>query len=245
MYCDWCQNQISKSAIPHQIIRLDLDDLYNVQQSDLCYTLSCLIGEAKKVDNNDFPPNSLREIIVMIKMYLNEHGVCWQLLDQQPVIFQYFGNVVNNLMNLMRQRTAMGLVANSVILLGQEDKMFESGILGEYNPSTLLKIVIYMLGLHIALRGGVEHTRLHRPGFYPQITVSVDGKGYEILLYCEGPSQKTNQGGLDTRFSTKRVQVYGSPNLSWCLVVSLQEICWVTSPTTVLQKVIFKAYLET
>lgn len=68
MYCDWRHNQICKIAVPHQIVREDLDDLYNVQQSDLSYSLSCFIGKVKKVDNSDFPPNSLKEIIVIIQM---------------------------------------------------------------------------------------------------------------------------------------------------------------------------------
>ena len=124
MYCDWRRNRIAKTAVPHQSIRADLDDLYNVKQNDLCYSLLCFIGEVKKVDKSEFPPNSLKEIIVMIQMFLNEHGVYWHLLDTQSVNFQCLRNVVDN---LMRQRTAMGLgtrVSSTVISLGQEEYMF-------------------------------------------------------------------------------------------------------------------------
>ena len=40
-----------------------------------------------------------------------------------------------------------------VISLSHESKMFECNALGESNPAQLLRTVIYMLGLHLALRG--------------------------------------------------------------------------------------------
>ena len=51
-----------------------------------------------------------------------------------------------------------------VISLSHEDKLFNLGTLGEGSPLQLLKTVIYMLGLHFALCGGIEHNNLRRPG---------------------------------------------------------------------------------
>ena len=75
MYCDWRRERLNKVKAPVEIINANLDDLYNVKQQDLCYTLSRFIGEVKKIDNTDYPPNTLKEIIVMIQMFLNENGV--------------------------------------------------------------------------------------------------------------------------------------------------------------------------
>ena len=55
--------------------------------------------------------------------------------------------------------------------------MFDEGILGEDNPQKLLNTIIYMMGLHLALRGGVEHSHLRRPGFNPQINFEKDSRG--------------------------------------------------------------------
>ena len=60
-----------------------------------------------------------------------------------------------------------------------------------------------MLGLHCALCGGVEHSNLRRPGFNEQIKIEVDGGGVEHLVYTEDPLQKTNQGGLNVKSSTR------------------------------------------
>ena len=63
----------------------------------------------------------------------------------------------------MKERHAMGLgvkKSSSVISLGQEKELFAKGLLGVECPEKLLRTVIYMLGLHLALHGGVEHHRL-------------------------------------------------------------------------------------
>ena len=119
----------------------------------------------------------------------------------------------------MKERTAQGLGvchSSSVITLGQEDVMFQKGILGDDCPLTLLKTVIYMLGLHLALQDGVEHTRLHRPGFDCQIAVEKDEKGRMRLCYCEDPVHKTNQGGLNSKRNDKVVYVYEASNPARC-----------------------------
>ena len=82
-----------------------------------------------------------------------------------------------------------------------------------------------MLGLHLALRGGVEHTRLRRPGFNCQVVVSVDDKGTERLMYKEDPWQKTNQGGIGARNVTKMVYVYGASNVERCPVCIFKKYC--------------------
>ena len=91
----------------------------------------------------------------MIQMFLHERGVFWKLLDESE--FRYMRNVLDN---TMKERTAQGLgvrQSSSISSLGQEEILFNSGSLGQDSPDQLLRTVIYMLGLHLALRGGVEH----------------------------------------------------------------------------------------
>ena len=82
-------------------------------------------------------------------MHLYQNGIYWKLLDGEA-----FHGLRNVLDNLMKQRTAMGLGVrqpSTIISLEHENKLFSSGALGESNPETLLRTVIYMLGLHLAL----------------------------------------------------------------------------------------------
>ena len=195
MYNEWRVNRLKEVLVPVEIRRCDLKFPQDFNENDLCYTLIRFIREVRKLDNTEFPPNTLREIIVMLQMDLQQKGVYWKLLDGEK--FSDLWNVVDN---TMKERHAMGLGVrqpSSIISLAHEDKMFLCRALGEENPEQLLRTVIYMLGLHLALRGGVEHLRLRRPGFETQISTEVDNdSGQEVLLYREDPLQKTNQGGL-------------------------------------------------
>ena len=121
----------------------------------------------------------------------------------------------------MKNCTAMGLGVkelSSIISLDSERKMFEQNVLGEESPLQLLQTVIYMLGLYLALQGGVEHSQLRRSGFKPQITISYDDSGRIRLEYKEDAKQKTHQGGLTCKGSVKSVQVYESEDKKRCPV---------------------------
>ena len=72
------------------------------------------------------------------------------------------------------------------------------------------------MGMHCALRGGVEQNNLRRPGCNSQLSVEQDERGIECLVYREDPLQKTNQGGLLSKGSNKIVYVYAASNSARC-----------------------------
>ena len=178
--------------------------------------MSRFIREIKKINGEEYPPNTIRELVIMIQMYLHEAGVYWRLLENPE-----FVNLRNIVDNTMKERHAMGLgVRNSaeVISLEHKNSMFESGVLGEDTPVKLLRTVIYMIGLHCALRGGLEHSTLRRPGCDSQFSISVDNRGKQCLIYKEDPLQKTNQGGLENKGRNKTVHVYAATDKTLCPV---------------------------
>ncbi len=97
--------------------------------------------------------------------------------------------------------------------------MWKTGILSEAQPKQLCETVLYLLGLHLALRGGDEHKRLHQPGFNPQIEITTNLTGNKMLVYHEDLVSKTHQGGIDSRKTDQRiVNVYVNPNEERCPV---------------------------
>ena len=64
----------------------------------------------------------------------------------------------------------------------------------EDSGTQLVKMLVYMFGLHFALQGGKEHRCLHC--INPQIVLKYDDKGKKYLEYTEDIS-KTNAGGLN------------------------------------------------
>ena len=217
MYDQWRIVRLKNVMVEPQIRRTDLSYVNDFSKDDLCFALSRFIREIRKIDNSDYPPNTLREIIVMVQMHLHQNGLFRKLLDGDS--FVMLRNVLDN---TMKERTAQGLGVRKscdIISLVHEDRMFECGALGESNPEQLLRTIIYMLGLHLALRGGIEHMRLRRPGFQCQIVNELDEEtGKEILIYTEDALQKTNQGGLVGKPTHKVVRIFPSENVNRCPV---------------------------
>ena len=84
-----------------------------------------------------------------------------------------------------------------VITLDEEEQLWSKGVLGDSKPQQLLDTIVYLFGIHFALRGGSEHPRLRSEN-----SLIVKGKdkrtGLEYLEYREDIS-KTNAGGLKDR----------------------------------------------
>ena len=224
LYSEWQLNRMKQLFVDKAVRDVDLACVGEIEKANLCYALCRFITEIKKVDNSEYPPNTIREIIIMVQMHLQQNGVYWKLLDD--VEFFKLRNIVDN---TMKERHAQGLGVRkscNIISMTDEDRMFQCKALGDENPQMLLRTVIYMMGLHLALRGGVEHTRLRRPGFNCQIKTDVDEEtGKEILVYCEDPLQKTNQGGLVGSLSSKKVTVFPSSDPKKCPVRLFAKYC--------------------
>jgi hypothetical protein len=62
-----------------------------------------------------------------------------------------------------------------------ENKLWDDGLLGDSDPRTLLNTMVYVFGLHFALRGRDEHRRL-RPA---QLTVRTADDGRRYVEYRE------------------------------------------------------------
>ena len=80
LYRDWRQNRISILGANVQLFNADLRFLENFNKAELCFALCRFVREVKKLDSRDYPPNTVRELVIMIQMYLHENGVFWKLL---------------------------------------------------------------------------------------------------------------------------------------------------------------------
>ena len=70
--------------------RLANADIHSVNTLDkraLCFSLSKFVTEVIKVNREDYPPNTLKELIYSIQMYLHSKRVFWFLLDRSNIVF--------------------------------------------------------------------------------------------------------------------------------------------------------------
>ena len=212
IYADWRNGRLNSSPTK-SIERADIvDGVGNFTRCDLCDALCQFVNEVVRIDNQEFPPKTVKGLIFNIQMHLRKKRIGWRLFD--PIDFIDLCNAVDN---IMKERTAqvMGKVHQSdVITFGMEEILWQKNVLGEDTPIQLLFTVFYQMGLCCALRGGFEHTTLRRIGCESQFSIVHDEDGIECIRYIEDSLQKVNQGGLNDNNPGhgKEVFVYPSPN---------------------------------
>ncbi len=101
----------------------------------------------------------------------------------------------------------------------------DKGVLGSGDPDTLRDTILFLLGLHLALRGGKEHKDLCSLGFNYGLSVKTDGDGVKFLLFNEDTQRKTNRGSLTSRKKSqgRTMKIYGIHTLSALLLVCLRN----------------------
>lgn len=75
----------------------------------------------------------------------------------------------------------------------EEDKLWESGVLGSHSPQVLLNTMIFLFGINFAFRSGKEHRTLT----IDQLHFGSNDAG-EFLVYRENIS-KNHPGGIRSR----------------------------------------------
>ena len=143
----------------------------------------------------DYPPQSIRGIILSIQLYLHMCRINWKLLSEDDPIFVDLYNVIDN---VMKDHTEQGLGkvnSCSPVTNTMEEEIWNTRVLSEHTPAQLLDTIMYLIGVNYALRvGGNEHHHLRRPGFIEQIRVGFDTDNIKCLKFQANVKSKTNQG---------------------------------------------------
>ena len=174
-----------------------------------CVAFCKFITEVIKVNGEEYPPNTLKEMIYCIQMFLHAKRIFWFTLDQSDDVFFDVYYVLDNEMKQCASQGLGNVKSCTSISITIKDKLWEGGKLGKYNGTVLVQTVLFLLSVNLGLRGGLEYKRLRHPGFNPQIEVVNDSDGFKCLRYTEDPSRKTYQGGVSVRpHVPKVVNVY-------------------------------------
>lgn len=175
-------------------------------KDELCYTLSRFVCEAKKQNGEDYPGDTLYELIISIQLSLEvDCGRQYKFLNDKA-----FSQLKNTLDSTMKERAASGLSLKrrqaEVISIEEENSLWDKGVLGTSSPQQLLDTVIYLFGINFALRAAKEHKNLRWNNSQIQLMTDEDGRQY--LRYTEDVS-KANHGGLQhRRVQAKSVDAY-------------------------------------
>ncbi len=103
----WRQNRIDEGTGEGEISWCDVDSP-DLDPEVLAHVLPTFINEIKRADGEDYPPNTVYSIIVMIQLFFEKKGKTWKLLDGK--IFNSVRNTVDNIM----KRRSMARIAQKV-----------------------------------------------------------------------------------------------------------------------------------
>ncbi|XP_038068807.1 zinc finger MYM-type protein 2-like isoform X3 [Patiria miniata] len=221
LFRDWqmCRNQKAVSDVSLNISPINVD-LNFMTKDEVNYSLARFICEVKKKNGDDYPGETLHELVISIQLYFDLRGKSYKFLSDPD-----FLQLRNTLDGLMKERAKAGLGIRrkqaEEITVEEEESLWQKQILGSSSPSQLLNTLVYSIGLNFALRGGQEHRNLRWKS--PQLQILIDGNGDKFLRYTEDAS-KTNQGDLKHRhIKPKVVDAYESKVRERCIVTLFEE----------------------
>ena len=217
--------QVQKSAVPKNTERnttwaVNIWKAWSAQRRQAYASYSdwpvhpIITVETRKSNGKPYPPNTLYAICCGLMRYVRE---------QRPTINFFadpeFASFRKTLDGEMKRLRSLGLGVKKKqaepITVDDETLLWDKGQLGDHSPQTLLDTMIYLIGIHFALRSGQEHRDLQTTQF--EVVNPTDAEPY--LIYTENVS-KNNPGGLSHRKITPKRVVHhsNSANPNRCLV---------------------------
>ena len=191
LFENWRQQRggITEVNILHNSLEVMSDE-------ELNRSLALFVCEVRKAYGSKYPPNTLHGMVASIQHYLKGKKRIVRLFNDDKLCF-----LRDALDAMMKESASDGFGSTKkqgeVITLDEEEQLWSKGVLGDSNPQQLLDTIVYLFGIHFALRGGSEHRRLRSEN--SQIFKGKDKRtGLEYLQYREDIS-KTNAGGLKDR----------------------------------------------
>ena len=158
--------------------------------------MSWFVLKVRKKDGSEYPPNTLHHICCGILRHLRESG--------RPNIDIFkdssFTNFRATLDGEMKRLQSLGIGAKKrqaePLTEEEEERLWQTGQLGEHSPQALLDTMLFMHGVYFALRSDQEHRDLR---FDPAQVELIESPGQRAYLRYTENISKNNPGCLKGR----------------------------------------------
>ena len=167
---------------------------YIAQPEQLNYWLSKFVRiETRKGNGEQYPPSTLYYLCCGLQRYVR---------DIKPDVNFFtdaaFNGFQKTLDSEMKRLTSLGIGVKKrqaePISVEEESTFWEKKLLGDHSPQSLLDTMVYLCGVHFALRSGAEHRNLQ----ITQFEIINPNSPSPSLIYTENVS-KNHSGGLAHR----------------------------------------------
>ena len=190
--------------------------LGTMSKGSLNSALQKFVFEVRKVNGDRYPSETLRSLVCGIGSWLQRvEKKQWRLFSDPD-----FADARTALDAAMKVTGELNVnqpkKRASPITEQQEESLWERGYLGIDNPKKLNRTLIYLLAIHLGLRGGKEIRELTvGPESELQLR-KIDDQ--EVLEYNEKVSKTKRCGLKDRNVDPKRVKIYPITDRSRCTV---------------------------
>lgn len=180
-----------------------IGNILEMTDDELTYAMTRFIFEVRDKKGDYYKRDTLYELVIAIQMYCHMYGRFVKFIDED-----LFRDVHNALDNQMKFLASNGYSCPrkkaDPVEVKDEENMWLEGVLGDSNPKQLVDTMLYLLGVHFALRAGKEHKAL-RVGERSQLVLKFDQNARVHYLEYTEDTSKNNQGGLKHRHIAKKV----------------------------------------
>lgn len=186
------------------------------QPQQLDYWLSKFVLEVRKANGEHYPPDTLYCICTGLLRYIRETRPEINIFKSPT--YDGFQKTIDSEMKRLRS-TGLGVKKRQAELITteEENQLWEKGFLGDSTPRVLLDTMLYLSGIHFALRSGEEHRSLQ----LSQIELISHPDGSAHLIYTENFSKNIQ---LHRKVKPKQVTCYANEeNPRRCLVTLFQS----------------------
>ena len=177
-----------------------------LEPAELDKILQRYFAEIRKEDGSEYEPGSLRTMLSSLDRYFKEGGYKHSIIKDKE--FESSRKVLNGYAIGLRER-GKGKRKMRADPLSEEDeaRLWEAGVLGDSNPTSLNHTVFYLISQHFGTRGCQEHHQLQVE--HLKIVKKGDGSETEYIEWTEGLT-KTRQGGLTKRYRHLAQRVFAT-----------------------------------
>ena len=134
-------------------------NLLNLKVDQLSDILSLFLIEIWKQNGNEYPQETLYEIVLSIQYYMCMNSRDIKLLDYPGLV-----KMRNTLDNWMKQLSKKGVVCEHAqakpITVDQENFMWNTGLLGDDTLEKLVNTLLYLISVHFTLQACDKHKSL-------------------------------------------------------------------------------------
>ena len=215
-FLSWRDKRNSSFADPESQVPCDL--LISTDTELLSKWLTYFVAEARRKDGENYPPKTVYLLLTGLLRHMRSRNVtCPNFLDTSDHRFSTFHNALDNVLRDLRMKGIGQSRQTEAFSKQDEEVLWESGVLSDDSPKSLLRAVFFLNGKNFCLRGGDEQRNL-------KISQLKRLSNPDRYIYTE-KSSKNRCGGLkQIRLQNKTVPIIAVPeSQSRCHVYLLDK----------------------